>query len=461
MESDEFQSGGLPAFVKDPKGLLRRRWRWMVAVTFVGCVATVIYVSQIPVTYLATTTVLVTSQQIPSRFVESTVPENDFQRMNALIGELLSRERLTSVIEKHDPYPDQRGKLPMGSLVDLMRMNTAVLTQPGVGPGGNAGSNIYTISFRHPVPSIAADIANDLASLFTAASSRVRGKQARLTTQFMRAELERTERSLQEYDSQIADFKERYRGELPTELGSNTAKLERLATQRQSLDMQISDAETRLALLAQTGDATSPNSPYARLSAVKAKLGAEMSVNTDEHPNVIALKRQVEALEHELESGSPYSGVDPTRRLQIESAQRSISDMRQLHTRIGADAAQLEVRVANTPKREEEITALERKATVMRESYLLNLRKVQAAELAENLESAQQGERVQVIDRALPPSEPELRRLKYLLAGIAASLMAAVGIGVLFELVDPVIVSAEQIERSFGTPVLGSIPKIV
>lgn len=461
METTDPESGGLPAFVKDPKGLLRRRWRWMAAVLSVGVVATLVYVARIPVTYLATTTVLVTTQQIPSKFVESTVPENDFQRMNALIGELLSRERLTAVIEKHDPYPELRGKAPVSALVDMLRMNAAVRSQPGVGPGGNAGSNIYVISFRHENPTVAADVTNDLASLFVTSSSRVRGKQARLTTQFMRAELERTERSLKELDGQISDFKERHRGELPSELGSNTSRLERLSAQRESLRLQIGQAETRLSLLIQEGDSTSPNSPYARLSAVRAKLATEMAVNTDEHPNVIALKRQVEALEQELQQGGPaYAGVDPARRLQMETANRDIADMRRTLAAVDAQIAELEQRVAATPKLEEELTALERRATVMRESYLQNLRKVQAAELAESLESAQQGERVSVLDRALPPSEPELRRRKYMLMGLLASLTAAVGIGVLFELLDPVIVSGEQIERSFAVPVLGSIPKI-
>jgi capsular polysaccharide biosynthesis protein len=64
---------------------------------------------------------------------------------------------------------------------------------------------------------------------------------------------------------------------------------------------------------------------------------------------------------------------------------------------------------------------------------------------------------VEVLDRAVPPQEPERTRLKYLLAGIAASLMGALGIAVLLELLDPVIVSAKQLESEVGLPVLGSI----
>ena len=41
------------------------------------------------------------------------------------------------------------------------------------------------------------------------------------------------------------------------------------------------------------------------------------------------------------------------------------------------------------------------------------------------------------------------------------NLFVALGLAVLFELIDPVIVSPDQLERIGGRPVLGSIPKLV
>ena len=110
----EDQPAGLPAFVRDPMGMVRRRWVWMLVTASIGVIATILYVTTIPITYLARTTVLVTSQQIPERFVASTVTEDALDRINALIGELLSRGRLISIMEKHDPYPrlrEERGEV--------------------------------------------------------------------------------------------------------------------------------------------------------------------------------------------------------------------------------------------------------------------------------------------------------------------------------------------------------------
>ena len=457
METEETQPG-LPAFVRDPLGAMRRRWLWMVVAGAVGLVATTVYVFTIPVVYLAQTTVLVASQQIPERFVEATVTEDALDRINALVGELLSRGRLIAIIEKHDPYPHFEDQ---SAAVGVMKANVNIAPQIGVGRRrGTADSVIFNISFRHSDPKIAADVANDLASLFVAASSRLRGQQARITTEFMRTELSRAEGELREADREIADFKGKYRGELPSELEANLAKLERLAGEREALQASVREAEGRISLTLSAVDTTSVNSPYARLQALQAKLAAETAVHTEEHPNVLTTRRQIQALEAEIGRGGGRGGQNPSRNMAVAAERSIIAESKLRLDRIAEEIVDLDTRVARTPERQEELTAMEERTSVLRESYIASLRKVQAAELAESLEVAQQGERVQVIDRALPPHQPERLRMKYFGAGVMGSLLLALGLAAVLELFDPVIVSRSQIEQDFGLPVLGGVPEI-
>jgi len=116
--------------------------------------------------------------------------------------------------------------------------------------------------------------------------------------------------------------------------------------------------------------------------------------------------------------------------------------------------------VARSPTRQLELAELEQRAEVLRERYREFLRKVNEAELAEKVESAQQGERATILDPAVPPSTPIYPPLLLLAGGIVASLGFAAVVGVGFEWLDPVLVSAEQIEREFAAPVLGSVPRI-
>jgi len=97
---------------------------------------------------------------------------------------------------------------------------------------------------------------------------------------------------------------------------------------------------------------------------------------------------------------------------------------------------------------------------VLRENYLASLRKVEEAELAENLETAQHGAQIEILERARPPASPKLSRWLLLAAGVALSFGLAVGVAVLLELVDPVVLNARQIEDLIDRPLLGSLPRV-
>jgi polysaccharide biosynthesis transport protein len=458
MSQDE-ETGGLPPFLGDPRGVLRRRWPWLAGVAAVGLIATAIYVSQMPVTFLASATLVFNNQKISNQFVANTV-DNPMSQLDALIGEILSRDRFAPLVEKHHLYPELRAKTPMAELVAIARGN--VILSPGGSMVPNqrgSAAAVFTISFRDQDPMAAAAMANDLATLFTAAAGKATGDAARTTADFMRAERDSSERRLRDQERLVKEFKEKYRGELPAELSTNTSKLERIAMARQTLATQLDAAETRLADIEKLGDLANPSSPYSRLSALRSKLVTELAANTEEHPNVIALRRQIEALEKDVAGGAKPSG-DPAEDIALRDAREGVVDLRVQIERLTAEAAQLEERVSRTPQREEDLAALTQKQTVLYETYISNLRKLEAAELALSVESAQQGSRVDVLERAAAPSEPERTRLKYLLMGFAASILGAVAVAMLLELIDPVIVSAQQIEDEVGLPVLGSIGHI-
>lgn len=458
--SQEEETGQLPAFLTDPRGVFNRRWPWLAGVVALGVVATAIYVANVPITYLASATLVVNDQQISDKFVTTTVSETPMQQIDALVGEILSRERLAPLVDKHRLYPELRKQTAMSELVGLARSSVMVApADPVVAAKRGTPASVFRISFRDRNPRAAAAMANELASLFTAAAGKATGEAARTTREFMLAEKERSERELRAQERLLSEFKEKYRGELPSELAQNTSKLERLALQRQTLTSQLEAAETRLADLEKLGDLANPSSPYSRLSALRSKLVSELAVNTEEHPNVIALRRQIEALEKEVAGGSTSTG-NPAEDIALRTARDAATALRDQLARTVGEAAQLEERVARTPQREEEYLALTQKLAVLQETYISNLRKLEAANLALSVESAQRGSRVEVLDRAVPPSEPERTRIKYLVAGLLGSLGAALAVAVLLELIDPVIVSAKQIESELGLRVLGSVGKI-
>ena len=459
----------LPIFLRDPFGILRRRWPWMLLALTVGVLSTTAFVALMKSRYVASATILVTGQQIPEDFVRSTIEEDPLARINAMLGAILSRQALAALVEKYDLYPELRKRETLGDVVVLTRDDITIEETESIGRRDRRETaQLYTVSFEADRAAAAAAVANDLARQITDEHIKSRTRQAAVTADFLVQELERSEAQLREQNQKIREFKERHRGELPSELAANLSKMDRLQLQRQSLSLQIAEAETRLATLAtRSSAAAAPDfaSPDASLFMLEQELAKQLTSRTNSHPDVITLRRRIAALEKDVEkdAGLAVAGnpePPPSRLSLLEASQRTIAELKAQLAETESSQQLLDARVAGTPARQEVLIALEERESVLREKYLEFLRKVQDAKLAQSLELAQHGERFSVVDPAVEPTRPVRKRRRHAALGGMASLALALGIGILLEIRDPVLVSADQLELVSELPVLGSVSRI-
>lgn len=408
--------------------------------------------------YVAKATVLLASQRVAEDFVRPTIEEDPLERINALLGEVLSVDELNELITRHGLFADDQAKVPRELLVARMRRDIDVGQEVQVGVSRFERAQILGISFAADDPETAATIANELANMFVVAGIRMRSEQARLTTEFMRRELTAAEQALREHTRKITEFQERHRGELPSELETQLARLERLQNQRTSLTMQIVEAETRLATIRAEASRGGVVAGPSRLDLARAALAAELAVNTETHPNVQALRRQIETLQRDGSGGG--GGGGPALGGVASAVQREIDQLRQQLADTDAELGQLDAKVQRIPALGEEFSALQQRAVVLEQTYTDYLRKVKEAELAESLERAQQGARISVLDRAFPPNAPERSRWKLAAAALVAMLGLAGLSALALEWRDPVLASGRAVEEAGGTALLGSVPRI-
>jgi uncharacterized protein involved in exopolysaccharide biosynthesis len=465
---DEFdeveEQSGLPEFLMDPRGVLRRRWPWMLAVLLLGSVAAGAFVATLPQTYQASARLLLTRQRISEDFVPATSQERIPEQVNAVVGEIVSRASLVAMAEALD-LAERMGVA--GATADLIgEMRKGITVEPDMDlenqrPRRGAGEDIFILAtrFESTDPVVAADVANELASRFGAAHLRRQNRQAKITSDFLRQEAERAEAKLAEQRARITEFKKAHRGELPAELATKLARLERLQQQSQSLALQISDAEGRLLIL-QTQEPL-PAAQTTLLGELRTRLIHERTVYTDEHPNVIALQRQIEALEAEAARGlARPAAVPASSDPAAVVVQREVDSLRAQTREVEQEIRELDAAVAVIPVRDEELAALVQQEEMLLERFVGASRKVEQAELAENLQHAQQGFQVSQLDAAIPPSGPVRARGKFAILAVAAVLGASVMTGLLLELVDPVVLTLRQLEAKTGTLPLGVVPRI-
>ena len=179
-----------------------------------------------------------------------------------------------------------------------------------------------------------------------------------------------------------------------------------------------------------------------------------------DHPNLVSIRRQIDAIEEELaardDDGRSLSGASVT----AAAAQLTLAELRRQLAETVAAYEDLDRRVGLVPERQEELAAMEQRAGILRDSYKEFRRKVNQAELAEAVESAQQGERATILDSAVPPSQPDSSVLKMAVVMIFGTFGMACVVAVGLELIDSVIVGANEIEQRYRLPVLGSIERI-
>jgi len=458
-DEDDFESGAsgegqLPPFLLDPMGILARRRLWMLLALVLGLVATAAVVLWWPQRFQAQARVSINSQQIPKEFVRSTITESSMAYLNAAVGRVLSHPNLDKLLEQYDVYPELHGSVPRESLVERMRGEITIEPEKTVTHEGVQTEIIYRLAFESGNAQTSANVANALAGLMLDATLEQRTEQARSVTRFLKQALERDEHELRDVSQKLSEFRHDHRGELPTELDPAMRTLEMLHDRRASLATEIARAENNFG----TGSDGSPMSENeALLKDLRRKLANEVAANTDEHPNVIALRARVADLDKIVrEERLTGQGESPA----VAAQHRELGLMRERLASIDTDMDEIVKRVDRIPAVTEELQALEQKESVLRENYLGSLRKVEEAELAENLETAQHGAQIEIIERARPPAAPKISRVVLGAAGIAASLGLAVAIALLLELVDPVVLNARQLEDLIDRPVLGSLPQV-
>lgn len=452
---EEGPQAGLPDWLRDPVAVLRRRWQAMLVALLVGFAVTAVATALRKPVYLAQASVLLATQKVTEDLVKPTTQASPLEGIDAFAAEALSSANLKRVIDEFGLFPEEREARSSEEIAAMMRENISIEAVEAnarpQGPMRFEKSKVLNIGYESYSATQAAAVATRLAQIFQAEGLRMRSEQARLATEFMRREVTSAEEALRVQKAAIAEFEEQHRGELPSDLEMSQRRIERLQDQRNSLATALAEAETRFATSTGPADAASPG---ARLAAAKAQLASQRAVNTDTHPNVISLKRQIADLEREVRTSGGGGGGG------YGVGRRELANYREQIAAADAEMEQLELRMVRMPQREVELSGLQQRAKVVEESYFQLLAKLKEAELAESLELSQQGGVVAVLQEATPPLTPEKGRLKIAAAGILASFGLAFALAMLLELRDPVIATAHGVEALAGVPVLGVMPKV-
>src|SRR5450432_2500074 len=473
--------------VADAKRVLRRHW-WIVAMCAVllgsiGLVAAKV----LPKRYTSTTMVLVEQPSVPTEYVKPVVTEDLNHRLATMQEQILSRTRLEPIIEKFNLYAEDKGRVHIDDLVE--RLRGAISMKPveamqGTGPHQLPG---FYISATFDNPLLAQQICTEITSMFLEQNARQTEQQATRTTNFLGEQLKDAKEKLDEQDAKLAQFKRQYLGSLPEEsqtnlgmlmgmnsqLEANTQALSRAQQDKAFNESLLSSAEAANAKTSTNG--VSPETTDQQLTMLEEQLTNLQGRYTEEHPDVVKVKNQIEQLKKQQaatpkttapsSAATAVSTADSPQvqqlRAKLRQSELNINDLSRRQSQIQDQIRQLQGRVQASPVVEQQYKELTRDHQTAQDFYNELLKKVQSAGMAGDLESQQQSEHFKVFDPPNLPDKPSFPKKTYFAGGgLGGGLVLGLGILYLLAASDKSLYNERDVENGLKLPVLTMVPAL-
>lgn len=446
--------------------ILRRR-RWLLVVPAVLLFAAVAVVTMfLPTKYESRAILLIEQPEIATDLVRTTVTGAAEQRVQAIGQQVLSRENLRAVIEKHDLYAEEREARGIEDVVTAMRSDIRLerLRREGRGQLG-VNAITFVLAYESHSPVKAQQIVDELTSLFLNENTAQRQRAARETTRFLAQEADRLSREMTELEARLSAFKEANMTSLPEMQNLNMNLMQRTEEELRRNDQDLRTIDERVGYLQSQLAEMNPSRHLDRLRALEAEYASMAARFTERHPDRINTRRELETLRNELGATDVIApGNNPAYDQTQSQLQTALSERRVLlaaRTELRQKLNELEQRLSLTPVIEVEYRSLTREHDTAVEK-LRDLRAKQLqAELAESLEAEGKSERFVLLEPAslsYRPSSPNRQAL--LLLGLVFSVGGGVGTVIVRESLDHAVHGPKGVARATGVPPLAVIPYI-
>jgi protein tyrosine kinase modulator len=318
-----------------------------------------------PPTYSSSGTILIEQQELPSDLVRSTVSTYASQRIQQIAQRVMTTENLMGIIQRYNLYPDLRKSKPREEVVATMRkatdlqMISADVIDPRNGQPTKA-TIAFSLTYSNRFPQLAAQVANELVSLYLQQNIEARQKSTKDAVTFLQSESSRLSQDIDAQQVKIAAFKRQNENDLPelsqlnlTDLNQTQNQILETDTQIQSLEQQLIFLDSQLAQInptAQVYDSTGQRvqSPEDLLRSLRSQYARDSALYAPDFPDVVREKREIAALE-KSNGDKPESATNDYRR-QLEDARTQLADAKHRYAPDHPDVIRLQKLVDSLQK---------------------------------------------------------------------------------------------------------------
>lgn len=445
--------------------VLVRRLPLMIVTGAIVAAAGLSYVMSLPPVYRASGTILVELPQIPAKLAPVPDSVGALTRLQVIQQQLLTHNALLDLAKRQSIFPANEMPTP-ATVVQNLRERIALEPMTF---GGSQDALGFTVSFTADEPQLAARVANDLISTILQRDLDSRSESADATLSFFNDEVDRLAKKVDEVENHLKEFKTANVDALPDTMSFRRTLQINLRDRLLVLESEQSSLQSRRAgyveFYRKTGavsDAPIQTPEQAQLVELNRILASQRMLFADDSPTIIAVKQQIAAVQAILKAGiNTPPTADNTSPLDLQLADiddrlRAIAVER---ASLEHNDTQLTASIAATPGVEAALNGLQREHDNAQTLYNAAVARRAEALASQQVESRLKGDRLTLMESALPPEKPVgPKRLQFALGVLAAAAFAAIGLALGLEFLKPGVRRAAEIEQKLGIGVLAVIP---
>ncbi len=432
-------------------------------------------------TYEASATVSIESVGIIKPLIQGVgVSITMEERQRNIRNRITSRSIIERVIKNLDLDKNLTTPTQVDQLAAGIQRNLAVTMRSF----GEHEPDLFTVSYRGRDPKVVRDVVDVLVKEFIEDSVRFQRSDAVGAYEFIDGQLKEYKQKLEFSDRSIREFRERNPHMVPqnetTILGrienfqtariDGEIRLKELIRKRESLQKQLSgEKELTVAFVSREG------SPEARLNFLTNQLMLLNTKYTDDYPEVIKVKSEIEELQKQIAQasaaeknasmGAEMKALNPVYRQIKEEMQRTDTEIESLRARMDELAKQQDAGrqiLGRMPKEQEEWSRLQRDRNVYQRVYDDLLQKLENARVSKNLELADKTTTYRVVDPPLLPLVPiKPNRMLLMFLGLVVGIAAGAGTAIGLDYYDNSFKDEDTLREGLNLPVLAAVPTVV
>ena len=478
--------------------LLRGAWRYRwpaLAITWLIALAGWVAVATMPDKFESQTQVYVDTESLLKPLLEGIAVNRDVMSQVAMMqAVMLSRPNLEKVARQTDLYLGAVSPAEQERIIDSLSERIALESSTvRAASRRNATANTFKVTFEASDPVTSHKVVQSLLDTFMEDSLGLKRTDAGMAQRFLIDQLKDYEQRLLEAETRLAEFKKQNVGLMPgaegdyyqrlqtelTTLDTLRSRSRQVLERRNELQRQLEGEEPTFGL---TTLSTSGSNPYdGQIAAFQTRIDQLLVQYTDKHPEVVALKAQIERLRNEKSGESagdseisapagPVSNedvlmrsldVNPVYQNMKISLSQADAELAEIRGQIQAQEeiiARLRGRVDSIPEVEAELARLDRDYQVNKRQYDELLTRLESARISEQADQSSDDVKFRVIEppsKPIAPSGPDRALLSTLV--LFVSIGAGLGLALLLAQIRPVFSTRDALKQITGLPVLGAV----